>query len=199
MSFNPNIPVAGDFLAISQKQILSNYQAIANAFLINHVALTADENVGMHDCLTLRPQSGDPTTALGQSALYNKLISSIPQLFYRPASDQTPVQLSNANLNTIQTGALPSTQVSFLAGPFTVYLGFIDNVTNNQLITLTPSSTLKYVGLSTILPASVNLGQATTVAAFGITANTFTIAYNNTNDGIPNPKLPTIYYLAVGL
>lgn len=199
MGFNPNIPLAGDFLSVSQKQILSNYQAIANSWLENHVPLTNVENVGMHEVLTLRPQAGDPITLAGQSAIYNKLVSNIPQLFFRPDTNQTPIQMSNENLNTIQTGGTGDAQTSFLAGPFTIYFGFIFNVTNNQLVTLLPSSTLIYVGLSTMLPAGIAVGQATTVTAFGMTGNQFTVAFNDNADGIKSPKTPTIYYTAVGI
>ncbi len=198
MGFNPAIPQPGDFLGISQKQILSNYQAIASAWLENHVPLTADKNVGKHEVLTLRPQVDHPVTVLGQVALYNKLVASVPQLFYRPSLNQTPIQMSNSNLNTIQTGSTGDAQSSFLAGPFTIYFGFISNCTNLQVITLLPVSTLLYVGLSTILPAGINVGSATTAAAFGMTANQFTIVFNDTATGITAPKKPTIYYMAIG-
>lgn len=199
MSYSPNIPLPGDFLAISQKQILANFQAIANTWLIDHVPLTADEDVGKHTSLTFRPQSVDPTTAIGQIALYNKLITSVPQLFYRPSLNQTPIQLSNSNLNTLQTGATADAQSSFLAGPFTIYFGFFPNCPLGQIITLLPASTLLYVGLSTILPSGVPVGQATTTAPFGMAGNQFQVTYNNNADGIPNPKLPTIYYTAIGI
>lgn len=195
MSFNPNIPLAGDFLAVSQKQILANYQAIANTFLINHVPLTAEKNIGMHDALTLRPQNSDPTTSANQSAIYNKLVSTVPQLFFRPSSNQTPIQLSNSNLNTIQTGASPFTQSSYIAGPFTIYMGTIQNCPNGQLVTLTPSTTLKYVGLSTILPGARTPDLATTAVATGLSGNQFTVTYN-TGQLTSNP---TIYYTSIGI
>jgi hypothetical protein len=197
VSFNPNIPLVGDFLAISQKQILANYQAIANAYLINHVPLNADENVGMHDCLTLRPQASDPTTALGQVALYNKLVSNVPQLFYRPSVNQTPIQMSNSNLNTLQTGALSDAQSSFLAGPFTIYFGFFANCPPNQLITLLPASTLIYVGLSTV-KTNTNFPSARQgnyiATPINITANQFTITHAAVS--LVNP---IIYYMAIGI
>jgi hypothetical protein len=157
--------------------------------------LTAVENVGRHDCLTLRPQAIDPSTANGQAAIYNKLVSSVPQLFFRSNLNQTPVQLSNANLNTIQTGAPSSTQSSFLAGPFTIYIGFVSGATNGQVITLTPSSTLIYVGLTTMLAGTNKPDIATTATSSLMAANQFTIVYNTGPITIP----PTIYYTAVGV
>lgn len=194
MGFNPNIPINTDFLSVSQRQILSNFQSIANAYFENHVPLTSVENVGKHEVLVFRPQSGDPTTASDQCAIYNKLdINNIPQLFFRPDSDQTPIQLTNENLNTIQTGASGDEQSSFIAGPFTIYLGIVRNYINPTVITVTPSSTLIYVGLSTINQEG-NIIQPNIAIATTIAADQFTIEYNYTF--VTN--LPIIYYMAIG-
>ncbi len=182
----------GDFLSISQKQMISNFQAINESFFQNHVGLTAEEDIGKHDLLSLVPQSGDPTTTITQSAIYNKLVSSVPQLFFRPNSNQTPIQLSNENLDTLQTGASGSVQSSFMAGPFTIYFGYVINCPNPQSVTLLPASNLIYVGLSTSHLGSVflpNISIATTIVA-----NTFIIEYN-----FPvGATLPVVYYMAVG-
>ncbi len=198
MSFNPAIPSRGDFLALSQKQLLSNFTSMYNAFLVDHVSLTAVDNAGMHNSITFRAQGGNPTTTPFQSAIYTKLISTVPQLFWRPNSDQTAIQLTNSNLNTLQTGA-PSgdTQTSFIAGPFTVYFGILRNWPSGAptgTVTLLPASTLLYVGLSTIIAHDPTL--ATTAAAVNVNANQFTVSYNNGSDGITSP--PTIYYMAIG-
>ncbi len=192
MSYNPNIPNIGDFTAISQQQMLANFQSINNTFLIDHVALTSVEDVGMHNSLTLRPQAVDPSTGVDQSAIYNKLVGGVPQLFFRPSINQTPIQMSNSNLNTLQTGAPGSTQSSFLAGPFTIYMGYIPSCPNGQIVTLLPSSTLLYVGLTTVLVTNA-VGLASTAAAINIAGNQFTVSYNTTQI-----SLPTIYYTAVG-
>lgn len=196
MSYNPNIPNITDFIALSQKQMIANFQAINASFFANHVGLTEVEDVGMHNALVLRPQSGDPTTSATQCALYNKIVSSSPQLFFRPRSNGTPIQMSNSNLNTLQTGAPASTQVTFVAGPFTFYMGYILSCPDGQLVTLTPSSTLRYVGLSTALLGGEVAGLATTAAAVGISGNQFTVSYNNTAGGITTN--PNIYYTAIG-
>lgn len=195
MGFNPNIPMPGDFLGISQKQILSNYQSIANAWLENHVSLTEDKNVGKHEVLTLRPQVTDPATTANQSAIYNKLVTSVPQLFFRPDTNQTPIQMSNSNLSTLQTGSTADAQSSFIAGPFTIYFGFFANCPDGQIITLLPSSTLVYVGLSTILTGTNKPDLATTAVSSGMAANTFTVTYNSGQI----TSLPTIYYTAIGI
>jgi hypothetical protein len=195
VSYNPNIPVATDFRAVSQRQILSNFQAIASAWLENHVPLTANKNVGKHEVLTLRAQVVDPATTANQSAIYNKLVGGVPQLFFRPNTNQTPIQLTNSNLNTLQTGATGDAQSSFIAGPFTIYFGFFLNCPNAQVITVLPLSTLVYVGLSTALTSTVTPGIATTAAATNMAANTFVVSYNTTQI----TSNPTIYYTAIGI
>ncbi len=186
----------GDFTAISQKQMLANFQAINNTFLIDHVALTAVEDVGQHNALTLRPQLADPATSATQCALYNKLVSTVPQLFFRPSSNQTPIQLSNSNLNTVQTGALGGTQSSFLAGPFTIYMGYVLNCPNLQVVTLLPSSTLIYVGLTTYINGIRVPTAFNTAAAVNIAANQFTVRYQPiASFTVP----PVIYYMAIGI
>ncbi len=200
MSFSPNIPMVGDFLSISQKQMIANFQAINAALFTDHVGLTAVDNVGQHNALTLRPQGSDPTTGADQCALYNKLVSTVPQLFFRSNSDATPIQMSNSNLNTIQTGATGASQSSFIAGPFTVYCGFIAGATNGQVVVLSPSSVLKTVSLTTWLAGTATTPDlpnlASTATATAITGSQFTITFTTSTDGIPHP--PTLYYWAIG-
>lgn len=196
MSYNPSIPNIGDFTSISQKQMLANFQAINNTFFIDHIALTALEDVGRHNALTFRPLSGDPTTSSDQVAIYNKIVSGLPQLFFRPNSNATPIQLTNSNLNTVQTGAPGGTQSSFLAGPFTIYMGYVVNCPNGQVVTLLPSSSLKYVGISTFLFNSRISSAINIAAVVNISANQFTIKYDPLV--ISFIPAPTIYYMAIG-
>lgn len=195
MSYSSNIPIVTDFIQKSQKQMLANFQAINQSFFKNHVGLTSNEDAGKHKVLLMRPTT-DPTTSSAQCALYNKLITSVPQLFYRPASNGTPIQMSNSNLNTVQTGAPPGTQVSFLAGGFTIYMGFVVNCPNLQVVTLTPSTTLIYVGLTTLFPRGqipANIPKIPT--AINLSINQFTVTYGNFSPATN----PTIYYMAIGL
>ncbi len=193
MSYNSSIPNVTDFLVISQKQLLANYQAIFNSFAQNHVKLGAENNTqGQHNSLTLRLQTLDPATTATESALYNKLDAfSVPQLFFRPSSNQTAIQLTNSSV-TQSSSSTEFRQSSFVAGPFTVYMGFFTNVANNTVVTLTPSSTLLYVGLSTSvvgpLPTAVNVA-----IPVNITGNQFTIKYVI---GLPAPAV--IFYMAIG-
>ena len=197
MSYSPNIPNIGDFCAISQKQMLANFQAINEAWLIDHVPLTSNNNVGRHNALTFIYQTVDPVPTSSQSVLYTKLDANlIPQLFFMPSNPLTPIQLTNSNLNTAQTGAGGGDQVSFLAGPFTIYMGFVLNCPAVKPMILLPSTNLIYVGLSMIASNNNGLGNqnSRTPVAIKILGNTFDI--------VRNANLPAdtiVYYTAIGL
>jgi hypothetical protein len=191
MSYNPAIPQLTDPILQSQAQIRANYQAINVVFSNNHVPM--NENLqGMHAVLTMRPQSGDPTTDSTHVALYNKLDgSSIPELFFRPNSNQTPIQLTYPSLSTTSGAAQ---QYSFVAGPFVVYGGKITNATKGQVVTLSPSTTLLYVGLTTanFLGSPTSIPQAVPTS---ISGSSFTIQFQTQVAG----TTLDVYYLAIGM
>ena len=204
MSYTPNIPNSSDARAESQIQILSNYQTLNSVWAVNHVPLTSTDTQGQHNVLTLRNQSGDPTTASNQVALYNKLVSSIPELFFRPASNGTPIQLTYPSLTNgtpniiVGTGYTNVIQQSFIAGPFVIYAGYIFN--ENGLadliaaIALTPTSTLIYA----------NANQSGSSSVFN---SAYALNLNNPNpgnfsigiSGIQNTKVTIVYYFAIGM
>lgn len=193
MSYNPNIPNLTDFRSLSQKQMLANFQAINNSFLANHIGLTDKDDPGLHNVLLLRPQTTDPVTAADNCAIYNKLVSGSPQLFFLASNNPLPIQLTNSKLNTKQTGAPLGAQSSFIAGPFTVFMGYVIDCPTGQVVNLN-SSSLIYVGLSTTwrgFPTQINVAVPT-----NITGGQFTIEYKF----FTTPEfLPIIYYMAIGL
>lgn len=111
MSYSSSIPNASDPRAQSQGQILANFQAINSVWSVNHNNLIGTDPQGQHKVLTIRPQTVDPTTTATQVGLYVKNVSSIPELFFRPKSNATPIQLTYP---TISAGS-GDTQQSFLA------------------------------------------------------------------------------------
>src|SRR5665213_1530110 len=153
MSYNASIPLITDKILVSSRQIRANFQAINSTFGANHAGLTQDASIaGMHDVLVLRPQAADPVTSATQTAIYNKLVSTIPQLFYRPNNSQTPIQMTSQYLSTGLTAPDTETylpqQYSFVAGPFIIYGGFLKGpFTKGQGIALTPGTTLLYVDM----------------------------------------------------
>lgn len=183
----------------SFQQLRANFQAINNAFGDNHVGLTQDlEFAGMHNNLTFRPQSGDPTTAANQIAVYNKLVTGIPELFYRPNSSQTPIQLTYPSIQTgLQTLTPPvyfPNQYSFMAGPFIVYGGIFIGVTNNQVFTLTPGTTLLYVDLSVTNVNAESPNVTKEAIPTNITGTTFTASFQAFTTGTFD-----IFYFAIGM
>ncbi len=194
MSYDPNIPQSTSKRVISQMQIKANYTSIFNAFARNHSPLGNPDLQGQHNVLTLRPQSSNPTTSATQIAIYNKLVSGVPNIFFRPSSDQTPIQLTYPTIGTSSTPTYAVNQYSFVAGPFVVYTGFITNVTVPTVVTVSPATTLRYVGLGifnyrTNFPFSLAAAAAT-----GISGSSFTITPNFVS-GI---GVFDVYYLAIG-
>ena len=149
--------------------------------------------------MVLRPQTIDPTTSATQVAIYNKLVTygaaQIPNLFYRPNSNQTPIQMTYPSISTgLDNGTPPKyliQQYSFVAGPFIIYGGLISAPTNGKVVTLTPGTNLLYVD---IICANV-VPQAGIVIAVAIPTNvtgtSFTISFSSTLKF-------DIYYLAIG-
>lgn len=186
MSYNPNIPVITDQILKSSRQIKANFQAINKAFATNHLSLKQSPDVsGMHAVLTLRPQNSDPATNATQIAIYNKIVSSIPELFFRPNNNQTPIQLTYPSLKADSS----NTQYSFVAGPFIVYGGKVSNPSQGQTVVLTPGTSLKYVDLTVANYLGLFIPMAVPT---NIVGNSFDISYQN---GLANFD---VYYLAIG-
>ena len=190
ISFNPNIPQVTNPTLQSFFQLRANFQAINAAFTTNHAPLVGNnETFGKHSALTLRAQNGDPVTDPTQIAIYNKLVSSIPEMFFRPNSSQTPIQLTYPSIKTDSSNV----QYSFVAGPFIVYGGFITGpITQGQVVTLNPGTNLRYVDLmmtnSKVLPLISH-----TLAPILTGGTTFTINYQNSTNNVFDA-----YYFAIG-
>lgn len=154
---------------------------------------------GMHKVVNFPYQSSDPTTSATEIALYSKLVSSIPQLFFAPSSSQTPIQMTGVipltGLQDTNPDVYYPQQYSFMAGPFTIYGGVVHTPTVGQNVPLTPSSTLLYVGL-TVGNSTNDIGKPIVSAAVptNISGSSFDIGYQ-TFAG--SPKFD-VYYLAIG-
>lgn len=197
MSYNTSIPQVNNPTRQSFFQLRSNFQAIDAAFSENHVGLRQDPSFsGMHKVVVFRSQGSDPNTSSTQVALYNKLVSTIPQLFFRPKSNGTPIQLTYQSISTGLDPANPPNyllrQYSFIAGPFVIYGGLIKAATNGTVVTLLPATTLLYVGLTMVGIAFSNPALSFSAIATSVAANSFTISYN------PNLQTKDIYYFAIG-
>ena len=181
-------------MLVSQPQIRANFQAISKVFGQNHEPLNAKYQ-GYHDVLTFRQQGGDPTTSASQVALYTKAVSGNPALFFRPNSSQTPIQLTYPSLST-QTNTnpptYPATQYTFIAGPFLVYFGYVAGATVGQPITVTPSSTLLYVGCVIKIATANDPKNQYTACATNVSGASFNIQYQTSL----SPQ--KVFYFAIG-
>jgi hypothetical protein len=109
-----------------------------------------------------------------------------------PNSAQTPIQLTYPLINTTPTN---TQQYSFVAGPFIIYGGSINNPTNGQVITLLPTSNLLYVGLTaSIKNVAAKTNRAPAATNINSPPSNFTINF----DTFGPFELQTIYYLAIG-
>jgi hypothetical protein len=192
MSYSAGIPNATDPRALSQKQMLANFQTINTVWAVNHTNLTGTSPTGQHDVLTIRRQTTDPTTTATQVSLYNKLVSSIPELFFRPKNNGTPIQLTYPTINA----GSGDTQQTFIAGPFIVYAGILTGgVTNGQVVTLTPSSTLIYANVTGIdVSASIERNIGIVATTLNTPLSSFTVNFFVS----PVAPVENIYYFAIG-
>lgn len=201
MSYNPNIPTVTDKILQSFGQLRANFRAINNAFADNHIPLNQSDTIaGRHSVLTMRVKVSpvDPATSSTQIAIYNKLVSSIPSLFFRPSGNLTPIQLTYPSLRTGLQSTNPDvyfpTQYSFVAGPFIVYGGFIANVGTGVNVPLAPGTNLRSVDV--ILANFKPVTGSTSVpvaAATNIVGNSFDILTRLQPDG----SQADAYYFAV--
>lgn len=181
----------------SQVQCKSNFQSIFNVFARNHVPLNQAQQ-GMHNTLTFRPQDADPTTTVDQVSLYTKTTGSNTDLYFAPSNSQTPIQLTYPSVSTGLASEDPdvylSDQYTFIPGPFVVYTGNIFE--NNGFIkTLTPATTLIYVGL-VLVNAGVGTDKTPGCATnLNVGGCKFTVRFaNDFSSGFK----PRIKYLAIG-
>lgn len=109
MTFNPNIPNAGDFLSDSQGQLKTNFTALNNSFSRNHVPFSTVTNNGKHTFMEMVLTAGsinDPPTTSSLPApvpgltsstgtLYTLRRNSITDLFYTNDNSGRAYRLTN--------------------------------------------------------------------------------------------------------
>lgn len=193
MSFNANIPQGTDPMLKSVNQTRANFQAINTVFAENHIQINDLDNAGKHSSLTFRVQTIDPATSSSQLSLYTKTVSGSPALFFRPNSNQMPIQLTYSSISTGLQSTNPdvylANQYSFVPGPFVVFSGKITNAVNNQVINLSPATTLIFVSVNGVNDISGNVKKG----AIGVPSGaSFTLK-------IPTNAGGSYVYFAIGI
>jgi hypothetical protein len=82
MSYNNNIPLANDFLSVSQPQIRTNFSEIDTIAQINHFSMTSADK-GKHKLVAMPLEQGStPATAVDEMTIFtrNEANSSQPEL-----------------------------------------------------------------------------------------------------------------------
>jgi hypothetical protein len=194
MSYNPNIPIGTDPMAVSQPQVLNNFTAINSAWSVDHIPLTATDNVGMHNALNMVKQSGTPRTSSSQVGLYVAADGSgNPQIFYCPNSSQTPIQLT---LSAINVGATVQNQYSYMAGPFYVFIGNTGVEASGYVWTPQISGrTLIYAQATAATVKNTKGEQIGYTVLTSISGGTVIFTYNTQ----PNTPNANMYYLVVAV
>lgn len=198
MSYNSSIPLGTDAMVTSQTQCFNNFNAINTVWNQNHLSLTSLANQGMHNSMVFRVQP-DPTTSATQNGLYTKNVVysgvQVPNLFFRPNSSQTPIQLTYPSISTGIQSKNPDVyfpqQYSFSAGPFVIYGGFLTGVSNNHLVTLTPTTTLLFAIVNSV-------AFTTTVGTFTYNAIAVVVGSGFTFNFFDNFGPQNFYYFAIG-
>ena len=100
MTYDPNIPLPGDFLSDSQGDLKNNFTAADNSFGRNHVNFSVATNAGKHkfvELLNTDPVgvTPSPPLILGEGTCYTKS-NAVPesQLFYTPDNSKNEYQLT---------------------------------------------------------------------------------------------------------
>lgn len=112
MTYNPNIPAANDLISVSQLDLLNNFQSLNSQFGTSgdHVALDAASDNGKHKKSTYIEQSGDPTTAANEGAIYSKesSLTSQTEMYFRRESSGTVIEWTSRLAATNGWTRLPS-------------------------------------------------------------------------------------------
>lgn len=177
MAYNNGIPQASDDPSQSQSQILANFQSIATVVAVNHEAFN-DADEGKHKFLQMPEQSTAPSTAGNEIGLYSKDTGSNPELFFRPESDGTEIQMTNGGFTAAQNG------ISFLPGGFKLIWGQTTGTTGSKTF---------HTAFSTVL-YNLQVSMIASGAAYGSQKNQSITGFDWTVSGTPS----AIQYFAIG-
>jgi len=159
-SYTTDIPQAPQSLGETQQPILNNFNAIYDGFRKNHEPL-AGTNAGKHTIVQMTDQA-DPGGTANMLTFYNKIISTVPQLFMESQGNRV-YQISkfdDANFSHFgQFIALNAPTIfggwTFLPGGLILQYGQITGVTANVVFTI-PYTTVYAFFCSNSLSGSVS-------------------------------------------
>ncbi|NJL54201.1 hypothetical protein HC928_02795 [bacterium] len=103
MTYQAQIPQPGSLISVSQNDLLENFQAVGNAFPVNHVDFNVAD-VGKHKFVQFPNQAAAPVTGVSEVALYSKDVSGNSRVFLRQQNSGSEVQLTNRNPSGTTSG-----------------------------------------------------------------------------------------------
>lgn len=120
MTYSPNIPQPRDDLAVSQGDLLVNFQQLNTQFGVNHVAFDdSSADKGKHTVVNFVEQADDPETGANEYTIYSKEdASGDTELFARPPNNADSYQWTKDG--AIFVGLLPFVAVNFSISPITI-------------------------------------------------------------------------------
>lgn len=141
MTYNPNIPAAGDFLSDSQSQIQTNFSTANAAFSRNHVAFPIATDNGKHKFIEM-PISATipaplPALSSGEGTIYAKTVSAASQLFYTPDASGNEYQMTATSSANFASFAAATNGWTFLPGGLILNYGSTTSVTSSSTTNVT--------------------------------------------------------------
>ena len=186
MTFNPNIPQAGDVPSLSQGQLLTNFTALNTVFGVDHLAFNAVDG-GEHQQVTLNSVIADPGLADPKCSLYIKTVAGDSELFFEKydnaAAANLVQQMTNLTVTTVGTNYGYTTPWGQIVnwGQFTCNIA--DTVVTYAVPFNAPAQSIQLTAIS-------DTGSRNAVVR--VSANA-TATCRATNNGL------NIYYYAIGV
>lgn len=194
MTYNPAIPNAGDTLALSQPQILTNFQQANTIFAADHVGFTdvTVANRGKHKWTKFVLQVADPALAGTDCALYTFNVGATPNLFWRRPGGGAGFSIVGRS-----TPLIAPIGYTILPGNLLLQWGIQAGVPAGAGPAINfpvPFSVAPYSIICTLLQPSATTGRTIDVLSGSVLAGSFRTTINpNTSGGAHE-----IYWMAIG-
>ena len=160
MTFNPNIPQAGQVPSESQGHLLINFTALNTVFAVDHLAFNAVDG-GEHQQVTLNSVVGDPGLADPKCSLYIKTIAGDSELFFEKydntAAANLVQQLTNLVIADLVNAGTAGGTLFRIDSPlgFTIFIGQTNAFNGAATITFPVAYTTIFSSIATADDANV--------------------------------------------
>lgn len=195
-TFSPNVPLSSQKISSTQAPIQSNFQAINELILTNHVGFIDATNYGKHTYLSLPSQSVNPSTGASEMAIFCAPSTGVNpyEIYYRYPSNGTVVQLSGSGTGT---GAATS-GYAYLSSTVFLKWGTATGITTGANTIVFPT-TVGYPVFSTT-PYQVYYTQASVASSYQVVSYISSSSTTQFVLEVPTSGFATsIYWLALGV